>query len=88
MKNNIEKNRFEIEENGLVTFANYRTENKTLVINHVEAPVEARGTGSAGRLMQQVAQHAKDNGYNIVAVCGYAAAWLKRSPKYKDLVKG
>ena len=59
MKNNQEKSRFEIEENGLVTFANYNIDGKKLVITHVEAPVEARGTGSAGRLMQEVAQHAK-----------------------------
>ena len=86
MKNDTAAHRFELEENGLVTFANYQLDAKTLYIKHVEAPAEARGTGSAGRLMQQVAEHAKENDYKIVPICGYAATWLKRHAEYSGLV--
>ena len=88
MKDNTDKSRFELEENGLVTFADYQLDGDRLYIKHVEAPEQARGTGSAGRLMQQVAEHAKANSYRIVPICGYAAVWLKRSAEYKSLIAG
>jgi predicted GNAT family acetyltransferase len=70
--------RFEIGEGADTVFARYRRTPGRLYIDHVEAPPHLRGTGAAGALMEAVVDHAHAEGREIVPVCGYAAAWLKR----------
>ncbi len=78
MVNNTALQRFEMPVEGLVTFANYRIEGRKLWIDYVEAPPELRGSGVAGRLMQEILRYAEAEGLSIVPICGYAAAWLAR----------
>ena len=83
---NIERRRFELTENGLTAFADYRREADQLVIPHVEAPVPLRGTGAAGRLMAGVLDLARAKGLRVVPRCPYAAAFIRRHPQYQDLL--
>ena len=83
---NVGRSRFELVEQGLTAFADYRREPGRLIIPHVEAPPALRGAGTAGRLMKGVAEQARSAGETIVPLCGYAAAWLRRHPEYEDLV--
>ena len=71
-------NRFEMLEAGQTVFADYRLVGNQLFIDHVETPVPLRGSGAAGRLMELVAYRAREAELNIVPLCGYAAAWLRR----------
>ena len=71
--------RFEMPEDGWTVFADYRLADGRLFIDHVESPVALRGSGAAGRLMALIAQHAREADLQIVPICGYAAAWLKRN---------
>jgi hypothetical protein len=75
-----------MDEQGLTSWADYRRNGDTLVIDHVEAPPALRGTGAAGRLMAAVAADARRKGLKIIPICGYAAAWLRRSKEFGDLV--
>lgn len=83
---NAARSRFEMEEQGQVSFARYRRAPGRLYIDYVEAPPALRGTGAAGRLMTAVAETARSEGLKITPICGYAAAWLRRSPTYRDLL--
>jgi len=78
--------RFELDVDGQVVFANYERRGEALVIRHVEAPVPLRGTGAAGRLMQGVAEIARNEGLKIAPLCGYAWAWIRRHKEYADLL--
>jgi predicted GNAT family acetyltransferase len=80
------RSRFEMEEQGQVSFANYRLAGDRLYIDYVFAPPQLRGTGAAGRLMAAVAGEAREKGLKITPICGYAAAWLRRSREFRDLV--
>jgi predicted GNAT family acetyltransferase len=71
--------RFEMLEDGQTVFADYRLDDGRLFIDHVESPVALRGCGAAGRLMALIAEHARDADLQIVPICGYAAAWLRRN---------
>ncbi|MDR3512900.1 MAG: GNAT family N-acetyltransferase [Caulobacteraceae bacterium] len=82
---NRAQGRFELTEEGLTAFASYSRRAGALVIPHVEAPVPLRGKGTAGRLMEGVARHARAEGVKIIPLCPYAAAWLKRHPEYADV---
>ena len=83
---NRERSRFELEEQGLVAFADYRLQGDRLVIPHVEAPPALRGTGTAGRLMTGLLGMVRERGLKVVAVCPYAAAFIRRHPEFQDLV--
>lgn len=78
--------RYEMEEQGLTSYADYRRDGDRLYIDYVFAPVPLRGTGASGRLMEAVAAEARRNGQKITPICGYAAAWLKRSHEFRDLL--
>jgi predicted GNAT family acetyltransferase len=82
---NAESCRFELVENGLTAFANYRRQGTTLVIPHVEAPPALRGKGTANRLMTGVADMARAQGFTIMPTCSYARAWFARHPEYADV---
>ena len=86
MKNNMSRSRFELEVEGQIVFADYRTQDTTLIITHVEAPIALRGKGAAGKLMEQVAHHAQSQNLRIRPLCSYAALWLQRHKEYAALV--
>lgn len=78
--------RYEMVEQGETSYADYRLTGGRLYIDYVFAPPALRGTGASGRLMEAVAQKAKDEGLKITPICGYAAAWLQRSKAFRELV--
>ena len=78
--------RYEMEEQGQVSYADYRREPGRLYIDYVYAPPALRGTGASGRLMAAVAADARGKALKITPICGYAAAWLRRSKAFGDLV--
>ena len=71
--------RFEIDIEGQTVFADYRLEDKTLYITHVESPPALRGRGAAGQLMQQIIEKTQKETLTVVPICGYAASWIKRN---------
>jgi predicted GNAT family acetyltransferase len=75
---NAARNRFELQVDDKVVFANYRRTPAGLQILHVEAPPVLRGTGAASRLMQHIVDAAREEGAPVVPWCGYAASWLRR----------
>jgi hypothetical protein len=78
--------RYEMDEAGLTSYADYRRTGERLYIDYVYAPPELRGTGASGRLMAALSADARQKGLKITPICGYAAAWLRRSREFGDLV--
>jgi predicted GNAT family acetyltransferase len=63
------------------------------LVRPLEAPTEshtraraASGTGASGRLMEALSAEIRSRGLQITPVCGYAAAWLRRSETYRSLL--
>ena len=86
MKDNPAQSRFELEENGLMAWANYRIRDGVYVLPHVEADPPLRGTGAAGRLMQQIVDHARAQKLVLEPRCSYARAWFQRHPEAQDVL--
>ncbi len=78
VKDNPQKGRFELDVGGQIVFARYSRQGSTLIISHVEAPPPLRGTGAADRLMTGVMEVARREGMQVMPLCGYAAAWIRR----------
>ncbi|WP_296545667.1 N-acetyltransferase [Phenylobacterium sp.] len=52
----------------------------------MESPPPLRGTGASGRLMEALSAEIQSRGLKITPVCGYAAAWLRKSATYRGLL--
>ena len=83
---NTAHSRFELMEERLTAYADYRRDEGRLYIDYVFAPVPLRGKGTSDRLMHGVAAVARDEGLKITPICGYAATWLRRHREYADLL--
>ena len=83
---NPARSRFELVEQGLTAFADYRRQGGRLIIPHVESPPELRGKGTAGRLIMGVLEQARAEGLKVVPLCGYAAAFIRRHKEFHDLL--
>jgi predicted GNAT family acetyltransferase len=86
-RDNAAGSRFELAENGHLAFADYRRQENLLVIDYVEAAPALRGTGAAGRLMEEVVKVARAEDRRIVPRCGYAAGWLRRHGQHSGVVE-
>jgi len=86
LRNDRDRSRYEMDEQGLTSYADYRMQGDRLYVDYVFAPPSLRGTGAAGRLMAALAADARRQGLKITPICGYAAAWLRRSKEFRDLV--
>ena len=80
-----ERRRFELAEHGALAWADYRVQDGTLILPHVEAAPELRGSGAAARLMEGVLDAARRRGLKVAPLCGYADAYIRRNPQYSDL---
>ena len=83
---NTARSRFELTEQGLTAFAEYRLDGDRVIVPHVETPPALRGQGVAGRLMGGLLEILRARGQKIVPVCPYAEAFMKRHPEEKDLL--
>jgi uncharacterized protein len=84
---NSARSRFELVEEGKLAFADYRLEGRVLTLPHVEADPALRGKGTAGRLMAGVLELARERGWKVRPVCGYAAAYIERHPDHAGLLE-
>lgn len=86
MNDNVELHRFELSENGLLVFADYRQHDSRYVLLHVEADPALRGTGAGGRLMEQIVAHAREKSLSLVPRCAFAVDWFKHHPEAADVL--
>lgn len=78
--------RFELEEHGLIAFANYHRSASHVTIPHVEAPPALRGTGTADRLMRGIVERARAEGFKVAPTCSYAAIWFRQHKDAADVL--
>lgn len=85
---NERASRYELEEDGAVSFANYRDGSSgERTLTHFETPVEARNKGTAGRLMEQILAEARASGRKLKARCSYAVMYLERHPEAGNVMR-
>ena len=73
-----ERNRFELEKNGMTAFVEYEVEDGTLDIMHTIVPPPLEGKGIAAALVEATYKYAAGQGLKPKG--SYAVAWLKRHP--------
>ena len=81
-----EKHRFEVVEDGLTAYVEYRLRGDALDIIHTIVPKNLEGRGIAATLVETAYKYAKEQGLRPLATCSYAVVWLKRHPEFSSLI--
>src|SRR5258708_12160265 len=87
-RDNKAQNRFELDVQGAVAFANYRLAPGAVIITHTETPPALHGRGIASELVAGALQLIRADGLKVVAGCGFVVDYLRKHPEFADLAGG
>ena len=83
---NRDQNRFELDVEGGLAFANYRLTPQAVIITHTETPRALRGRGVASELVKGALDLIRADDRKVIAGCGFVVDYLDKHPEYADLV--
>lgn len=86
VRDNKAQQRFELDVDGQIAFANYRLTPQAVIITHTETPRALRGRGIASELVRGALEKIRADGLKVVAGCGFVVDYLRKHPEYRDLV--
>lgn len=84
--NNEARNRYELVLEGGVAFAEYNRLSRALMLTHTEVPEALGGQGVGSVLARGVLDDARAQGLEVIVMCPFIAAFIRRHPEYLDLV--
>ena len=84
-RDNKTQNRFELDVEGAVAFANYRLTPSAVIITHTETPRSLRGRGIASELVKGALELIRADGLKVVAGCSFVVDYLAKHPEVADL---
>src|SRR5690606_6147048 len=79
---NKENKRFEVMVDGKLAMIEYIKAQNIIYLTHTEVPPELGGRGIASAMVEQVFQQIKQEGLELVPLCPFVAAYLKRHPEW------
>ncbi len=85
VRNNSALNRYELNVDGAVAFAEYRLAPGKIIIMHTETPPALRGRGIASELVQGALEQIRADGQKVVAGCGFVVDYLEKHPEFSDV---
>jgi predicted GNAT family acetyltransferase len=85
VRDNKAQSRFELEVEGAMAFANYRTTPQAVIITHTETPPALRGRGIASELVKGALELIRSDGRKVIAGCSFVTDYLQRHPEYADI---
>jgi uncharacterized protein len=59
----------------------------TILIKHTEVDPKFEGKGYGATLLRGILDKARADGKNVVPICPFAAAFMRRHEEYQDLLK-
>jgi predicted GNAT family acetyltransferase len=85
VRDNTALQRFEMNVEGSVVFANYRIDAGTVTITHTETPAALRGRGIASQLVRGALELIDSRKQKIIAGCSFVAGYLAKHPEWQKL---
>lgn len=82
-----EGSRFELHLRGqLKAHTEYNLLSNAVMFTHTEVQPEGEGQGYASTLIKFALDSVRERGLNVIPVCPFVAAYIRRHPEYRDLV--
>ena|SRR5882724_8663535 len=85
VRDNIALQRFEMDVDGAIAFANYRLGSGIIIITHTETPRTLRGQGVASQLIDGALKLIQAKDQKVVAGCSFVADYLAKHPEWRKL---
>ncbi|MDO9411461.1 MAG: GNAT family N-acetyltransferase [Pseudolabrys sp.] len=87
VRDNPDRNRFELATPAGTAFASYRRDDYTVSIMHTEVPRALEGRGVGSKLVAGTLDHIRAEGRKVVPLCSFVRYFINTHPDYADLVK-
>ena len=88
VRDNTATHRYELLLDGeLVGDLLYRTRDEVVTLIHTEVAPRLEGQGLGEQLVAGALDDIRERGLQIVPLCPFVAAYIRRHPEYDDLVK-
>ena len=86
IRDNAERNRFELVEDGHLARADYVIDGDVITFTHTIVPPALEGRGIASRLILHALTDARARGLRVVAQCPFVAAYIRKHPEWAELL--
>lgn len=87
IRDNRDKHRFEIDlGDGSVAIAEYNLLDGRIMFTHTEVPQAHEGQGIGSALIRHGLNFAREHGLEVIPICPFFAAYIKRHPGEQDLL--
>lgn len=83
---NTAKRRYEVHADGQVAVLEYQRKDGRILLIHTEVPPALEGHGIAAKLARAALDAARADGVEVVPLCTYVAAYIRRHHEYLPLV--
>ncbi|GGK74023.1 GNAT family N-acetyltransferase [Rufibacter glacialis] len=87
IRNNLATHQFETEVEGKTAYIQYKVKENVMTVLHTIVPKELEGRGLAAAMSTHVLQYLAEEGMQVVPLCPYMSAFLKKHPEYQHLIK-
>lgn len=88
IRDNPERHRFEADlGDGSVAIAEYRLGDGKIVFTHTKVPSAHEGKGIGSALIRFALDSARERGLQVVPICPFFAAYIKRHEEVQDLLE-
>ena len=87
ISHNAALHRFETTVEGNLCVIDYRREDAVVYLTHVGVPRPVGNRGIAAALTQAAFDWARAEGLQVMPVCPYVVAWVKRHRDYRFLLR-
>ncbi len=86
VKRNDEKQRYELELDDDIAFADYQLRPGLVLFTHTVVPRHLEGRGIGTRLMKGALNDVRVQGLKAVPLCSFVASYFGRFPEERDLL--
>lgn len=87
IRDDAERGQFELEVEGKLAYLTYRRQEGALYLLHTDVPPELEGNGLGSRLAKHALDAARAEGAQVVPLCPFVGAYVRRHPEYAELVR-
>lgn len=87
VENNTSQHHFEVKVGGQMAVVEYQQGKGYIVFAHTEVPESLKGQGIASKLASAALEFAKENALQVIPVCPFFIAYMRRHPEYKVLLR-
>jgi predicted GNAT family acetyltransferase len=87
VRDNRAEQEFELELDGHRAVAAYQREGGVITFTHTHVPHAIEGRGVGSKLVRAALDASRDAGLKVVPQCPFVAAYIKRHPEYRELLR-